>query len=156
MTNEMRQRAEAARRLIRRCGYAALATSLQGRPYVSLVAVASAFDMSPLLLLSDLAQHTQNIAADPRVSLLFADTDAASAPLAAPRLTLVGQIERCDDPRAAARFAARHPESAAYADFGDFRLYRVSIERGHLVAGFGRIGWITGGELRQVDNAAPK
>ena len=126
---------------------------MAGRPYVSLVASACDIDASPLLLLSDLAQHTRNLLADPRVSLLFEDTGDHPDRLAGPRLTLLGRAERCDDPRAAARFAARHPASAAYAGFADFHLYRVAIERGHLVAGFGRIAWIEDGELRFATEA---
>jgi heme iron utilization protein len=141
-------RGAAARRLMRGCDHAALATSFAGRPYVSLVASACHIDASPLLLLSDLAQHTRNILADPRVSLLFEDTSEYPDPLAGPRLTLLGRAERCDDPRCAARFAARHPGSAAYAGFADFHLYRVVVERGHLVAGFGRIAWIEAADLR--------
>jgi len=140
-------RGTAARRLMRSRDHAALATSLAGRPYVSLVASACEHDASPLLLLSDLAQHTQNLLADPLVSLLFEDTGGRSDPLAGPRLTLLGRAERCDDPRSAARFAARHPASAGYAGFADFRLYRIAIERGHLVAGFGRIAWIEAADL---------
>jgi putative heme iron utilization protein len=137
----------AARRLIRSRDRAALGTSLGGRPFVSLVAAACDSDASPLLLLSDLAQHTKNLVAEPSVSLLFEDVAEHADPLAGPRLSLLGRAERCDDPRAAARFAARHPASAAYAGFADFHLYRVSIERGHLVAGFGRIAWIEAAEL---------
>ena len=29
-----------------------------------------------------------------------------------------------------------------YAGFNDFHLYRVAIERAHLVGGFGKIRWI--------------
>jgi putative heme iron utilization protein len=141
-------RGAAARRLMRSCGHVALATSLAGHPYVSLVASACEPDARPLLLLSDLAQHTQNLLADPLVSLLFEDTGNHPDPLAGPRLTLLGRAERSDDPRAAARFAARHPASAGYAGFADFHLYRVAIERGHLVAGFGRIAWIEAEHLR--------
>lgn len=137
-----------ARHLIRRRDHAALGTSLGDRPYVSLVAAACDSDASPLLLLSDLAQHTKNLVAEPSVSLLFEDVAGHADPLAGPRLTLLGRAERCDDPQAAARFAARHPASAGYAGFADFHLYRVSIERGHLVAGFGRITWIEAAELR--------
>src|SRR5216683_6926936 len=138
----------AARRLMRSRGHAALATSLAGHPYVSLVASACEADARPLLLLSDLAQHTRNLVADPRVSLLFEDTGNHPDPLAGPRLTLLGRAERVEDPRSASRFAARHPASAAYAGFADFHLYRVALERGHLVAGFGRIHWIEAPELR--------
>lgn len=142
MAADTADRGAAARHLTRSRGHVALATSFAGHPYVSLVATACAIDASPLLLLSDLAQHTQNLLADPRVSLLFEDTGDHPDPLAGPRLTLLGRAERVDDPRSAARFAARHPASAGYAGFADFHLYRVAIERGHLVAGFGRIAWI--------------
>src|SRR5437899_414200 len=77
----------AARRMVRSRGHAALGTSLAGRPYVSLVATACEMDASPLLLLSDLAQHTKNLAAGPFVSLLFEDVAGHPAPLAGPRPT---------------------------------------------------------------------
>src|SRR5436853_3169726 len=140
--------AAAARRLVRSRDRAALGTSLGGRPFVSLVAAACDSDASPLLLLSDLAQHTKNLVAEPSVSLLFEDVAGHADPLAGPRLTLLGRAERCDDPRALARFTARHPSAASYAGFADFHLYRVEIERGHLVAGFGRINWVEAAELR--------
>ena len=135
------------RRLARSCDRAALATSLGGAPYASLVLVAADLDASPLLLLSDLARHSRNIAFDPRVSLLIDGTAGHPDPLAGPRLTLLGRAEAIADPRLLARFTARHPASRAYAGFGDFRLYRVVVERGHLVAGFGRIEWIDGVDL---------
>jgi hypothetical protein len=148
-------KAAACRKLMRRQGHAALATSMagdgSGHPYASLVAVACDHDASPLLLLSDLAQHSRNIAANNRVSLLFDGgvwgRPAESDPLAAPRLTLLGTAARSDDAHLLARFVAGHPSAAGYAGFADFHLYRVGIERGHLVAGFGRISWIDGAEL---------
>ena len=58
-------RGAAARRLIRGRDRAALATSLAGRPYASFVITACDSDATPLLLLSDLAQHTKNLVGDP-------------------------------------------------------------------------------------------
>jgi hypothetical protein len=145
--------ARLARRLIRGRGQAALATSLarddaRGHPYASLVATASDIAGNPLMLLSDLAQHSANIKVDSRVSLLFEDTGAHADPLAGPRLSLLGDARPVEDDAARARFVARHPTAARYADFADFRLYRVTASRGHLVAGFGRIEWIDGAQLR--------
>ncbi|MGE0258476.1 MAG: HugZ family protein [Alphaproteobacteria bacterium] len=154
MNGDLSKRAIEARRLIRVRDHAALATSLGRRPYASLVAVSCDIDASPLLLLSDLAQHTSNLASQPLISLLFENTSGYADPLAGPRLTLLGRAERCDDPRRAARFIARHPASAAYSGFADFHLYRVLIERGHLVAGFGRIAWIEGEQLRFAADAS--
>jgi heme oxygenase (biliverdin-IX-beta and delta-forming) len=143
-----------SRRLARRCDRAALATSLTGAPYASLVLLAHDHDASPLLLLSDLAQHSRNIAAEPRVSLLLDGTAGYSDPLAGPRLSIQGRAAATADPDLLARFTSRHPASAGYAGFGDFRLYRVAVERAHLVAGFGRIRWVDGADFRFADGAA--
>ena len=142
-----RDPAALGRLLARGCTRAALATSLNGAPYASLVLFAVDVDASPLLLLSDLAQHSRNIAFDPRVSLLLDATEGHPDPLTGPRLTLLGRALANDDPRCLGRFVSRHPSSAGYAGFRDFHLYRVVIERGHLVAGFGRIDWIDGGDF---------
>jgi heme iron utilization protein len=136
-----------ARRLMRGCDHAVLATSMHGSPYASLVLVAVDLDASPILLLSDLAQHSRNIAFDPRVSLLIDGTEAYPDRLDGPRLTVLGRAEAVVDQRLLARFTARHPSSALYAGFADFRIYRVVVERGHLVAGFGRIEWVEAAEL---------
>jgi hypothetical protein len=134
---------------------AALATSLNGAPYASFVLITLDLDASPLLLLSDLAQHSRNIAFDPRVSLLLDGTEGLLDPLTGPRLTLLGRALPTDDPRCLGRFMSHHPASAAYAGFRDFRLYRIMVERGHLVAGFGRIEWIDGSDyLFALDTSA--
>jgi heme iron utilization protein len=146
-TGQNRDPARFARRLLRSRDRAALATSMRGAPYASLVLVATDLDVTPLLLLSDLAQHSRNIAFEPRVSLLVDATEGHPDPLAGPRLTVLGQAEVVDDQRLLARFTARHPSASLYAAFADFRLYRVAVERGHLVAGFGRIEWIEASEL---------
>src|SRR5438132_6648103 len=135
------------RHLVRARDRAALATNLRGAPYVSLVLFVADLDASPLLLLSDLAQHSRNIAIDPRVSLLLDATQGHPDPLTGPRLTVIGRAEVVDDPRHIARFTAHHPTSAVYSGFADFRLYRVAVERGHLVAGFGWFHWSDGGDL---------
>jgi hypothetical protein len=146
--------ARIGRRLLRREQRGTLATSMRGAPYASLVLITADLDASPLLLLSDLAQHTRNIAFDPRVSLLIDGTAGYRDPLTGPRLTVIGQASAVDDPRRLARFTAHHPTSAVYSGFADFRLYRVTVERGHLVAGFGRIHWIDGRDLLFAADAA--
>jgi putative heme iron utilization protein len=118
-----------------------------GTPIATLVAVASDRDGAPLLLLSDLAEHARNLARDPRASLLLDGTEGLEERLTGTRLTVVGRIEAVDDDAAAARYRHRHPQSAAFAGFGDFRLYRLIVARAHQVAGFGRIDRIEGADL---------
>lgn len=130
--------AATARRLVRALDRATLATSQDGWPYASLVLAAVDHDASPLLLLSDLAEHSKNLKRDSRASLLFDGTAGRDDPLTGPRVTVLGEVKPVADPRLMARFTARHP-SAGYAGFADFHLYRLDIARAHLVAGFGRI-----------------
>jgi putative heme iron utilization protein len=138
----------AARRLMRALDRASLATSLEGWPYASLVLVAVDHDASPLLLLSDLAQHTKNLKRDAKASLLFDGTAGRDDPLTGPRVTVLGELTAAaSEPRLLARFTARHPAAAGYAGFADFRLYRLAAARAHLVAGFGKIDWVAADAL---------
>ncbi len=134
-----------AKELLRTVRAGALATMAPGNafPFASLVNVATAPDGSPILLLSRLAAHTRHLAADPRLSLLLAQTGAGD-PLAHPRVTIMGRAECVTDPdgRAAlkARFLAKHPHSTLYADFADFAFWRVAMDEVHLNGGFARAG----------------
>jgi putative heme iron utilization protein len=144
----------AVRDLVRGLDRAALATALpvDGAtwPYASLVLVAVDHDLSPILLLSDLAEHSKAIAADDRVCLLFDGTQGLDQPLTGPRVTLVGRAVQTADPRLGQRFLARHPDAEIYAGFKDFRFYRIAVERAHLVAGFGKISWLNAEALKAV------
>ena len=71
-----------ARRLVRACDRAALGTiDADGNPYTSLVLTACDPLGAPLLLMSDLAEHSKQIAAGSAVSLLFEQSAGADAPL---------------------------------------------------------------------------
>ncbi len=134
--------ATAARRLVRGATTVTLATAARaagGWPHASLALVAVDHDGAPILLVSDLAEHSRNMAADDRVSLLVDGTAGFDDRLDAPRLSLRGRAAKSVEPRHRARFLARHPSAATYADFGDFHFWRVALEGGHLVAGFGRV-----------------
>jgi putative heme iron utilization protein len=143
----MNEMTEACRALARP-GSAALATlgtgDVLGAPYVSLVLVAWDARLRPVLLLSSLAEHTKNLDANDRASLLV--TGEGASPLAAPRMTLVGRCRALTEKEAATArevFLLAHPSAAGYATFRDFRIYRFELERIRLVAGFGRQEWVT-------------
>jgi len=144
--------ARTVRNLLRGLDRASLASALPGAdgavwPYASLVLVAVDHDLAPILLLSDLAEHTKAMAADSRVSLLFDGTAGLDQPLAGPRVSLLGRAVRTSDQRLKRRFLAHHPDAEMYAGFNDFNFYRVAPERAHLVGGFGKIRWFTMAEL---------
>ena len=68
-------------RLMRRSDRAVLSTAMPdgGWPYGSLVMAACDQAARPLLLISDLAEHTTNLGHDNRASLLFDGTAASTA-----------------------------------------------------------------------------
>lgn len=130
-----------ARGLIRRAQTASLATidSRSGDPHVSLVTTATGSDGAPVLLLSALATHTKNLREHARASLLFQDITGHVDPLEGSRITVTGALETTDNPTLHRRFLAKNPSSELYAGFADFAFYRLAIERGFFVGGFGRI-----------------
>jgi hypothetical protein len=138
-----------ARQVLRLALTGSLATLDEaGRPFASLVTVATALSGKPVLLLSRLAVHTKNIERDSRASLLLVGPGGEGGdPLAGARLTLTGTVGRDDDPHIGRRFLARHPEAEGYAGFKDFGFYRFAVESSHLVAGFGRIVGIPASKL---------
>ncbi|HWG05829.1 MAG TPA: DUF2470 domain-containing protein [Beijerinckiaceae bacterium] len=132
-----------SKRLLRQIRSGALATLAagSGHPFATLVSLATDFDGSPILLTSALSVHSVNLAADARASILLSEGGKGD-PLAHPRLTIVGRAAKAEEAglrtRLRARFLARHPKSALYADFGDFSFWRVEIEAAHLNGGFGK------------------
>jgi putative heme iron utilization protein len=132
---------EAARILMRRALKVALATldTSTGHPYASLVTIATDVDGTPLLLISSLALHTRNLAADARASLLFDGTDATGDPLAGGRVTVMGRAVKTQRALARERFLTRQEHAQGYADFPDFAFYELVPERAHFIGGFGRI-----------------
>jgi len=127
-----------ARCLLRAARVGSLATSAKGQPFASLVTPACAPDLSVLLLLSGLSEHTRHLAADPRCSILVAGSPQEANPQTAPRLTVTGVAERMNDLALKVRFLAVHPYAALYADFGDFSIWRVNPVAGLFVGGFAR------------------
>jgi putative heme iron utilization protein len=130
----------AAKKLLREARSGALASLIppKGDPYCSLVNVATAPDGAPLLLLSRLAVHTKNILTDARVSLML-DERKEGDPLEGARVMLMGKIAPTGDRQALQAYIRRHPDAEQFAQFADFAVYRITIEKAHLVAGFGRI-----------------
>jgi putative heme iron utilization protein len=133
-----------ARAVLRQSDFGALATqsaTLEGFPFVSHVALALDGAGDALLLLSRLAEHSRNLAADPRASLMA--TVPGPDPQAQRRLTLVGELAPCaPGPALVRRYLRYHPEAEAFLGFGDFHFHRLRPLRIRLVGGFARAGWI--------------
>lgn len=120
-------------------------TRYSGFPFGSAVGYALDSESRPLMLVSALAVHRRNLAADGRASLTVFDDDAAGDPASAVRVTLMGEVRpvsEADLPAARTAYLAKHPEAAQWIDFGDFTMLRMEIKDLYFIGGFGSIGWI--------------
>jgi putative heme iron utilization protein len=138
--------AAAARRYLRRHHHGVLSTiskKLDGYPFGSIVPCVTDHAARPVIFISRLAEHTRNIEADARVSLLVRD-DHSDAQAGA-RLTLIGNARRVSDDLAAlqARYLNYLPDAARLLALGDFSFYRIEPVTLRYIGGFGAIEWIS-------------
>lgn len=134
--------------LLRASDAAAMAThslAMSGYPYATAVAYAADEHHRPVMLLSHLAEHTQNILAENKASVLL------SRPLGngeMQRVSLVGHVvPRQRPPLLAARYRRYHPEAERFLQLGDFHLYCLEPVKIRVVGGFAQAGWLDGGKL---------
>jgi putative heme iron utilization protein len=141
--------AERARTLVHLGGAGTLATVSRkhpGHPFASVMPYAPDAEGQPLLLISTMAMHTQNLLDDPRASLLVTQSGWTGDPLAAGRVTLMGEARPVGEAgRAGARVAylARHERAAYWVDFGDFGFWRLAVTDVYVVGGFAAMDWVT-------------
>jgi heme iron utilization protein len=137
--------AERARTLAEQAPDATLCTlDRDGVPYGSLVVYAvHAVSGDAVLLISEMAEHTKNLRADARCSLLIAEPGGGN-PLARGRVTLTGRAEIVDTPGTDYRdaFLRKNPTALRYADFGDFSVWRIEVAGVRYIGGFGRMSWV--------------
>jgi heme oxygenase (biliverdin-IX-beta and delta-forming) len=120
-----------------------------GHPFGSVMPYALDESGRPILLISAMAMHTQNLQADPRTSLLITQanpTGESGDPLAASRLTLMGAARRLDGGDvlpARQAYLARHARAAYWVDFDDFSFWRIDLTDIYFVGGFAAMDWVT-------------
>ncbi len=134
---------------------ATLAIEPAGTPFGSIVTYGLDGAGRPVSFVSTLAEHTRNLLADPRASLLVLEAVPEGAdPLAAGRATLLGRIEQVSDEREAeaakADYLAVNPQ-AFYVAYGDFLCVRLEVEHVRYVGGFGRMSWVDPGDYASAE-----
>lgn len=95
----------------------------------------------PIILISDIAEHTKNIEADPRVSIIVQpySTDMQVTG----RTTVIGRAERLTDKdELGPRYLRYFPQAEGYFAMHDFNFYRIEPVKIRWIGGFGRIFWV--------------
>ncbi len=118
-----------------------LSRRLEGFPFGSVAPFVLDHAGRPLLLISELAEHTRNLLADPRCSLIvqpfIPDMQTAG------RVTLMGRARRLPDKDSLGpRYLRYHPQAQTYFAMHDFSFWVIEPVRIRYIGGFGRIHWI--------------
>ncbi|MBE3640672.1 pyridoxamine 5'-phosphate oxidase family protein [Mangrovicoccus algicola] len=144
-----------ARRLLAEARFAALAAidHATGAPAISRIALLAGPDGGgPVSLISRLAGHAANLAADPRCALLLGEPGPKGDPLTHPRLSLSCLAEPLPREHPAHGPLRDHwlrlvPKAGLYVDFADFGFQRFRIVSAALNGGFGRAWRMTPEDL---------
>lgn len=134
--------------LLHRSPDAALATqsvAVAGFPYASALPFATDERHRPILLLSSLAEHSHNLAADPRASLMVRrPLDGGDMA----RATVVGRVVPIE-PSAllVARYLRYQPFAEQLLQFADFRFHRFEVVQVRIIGGFAQAAWLPGERL---------
>ncbi|MBT3583641.1 MAG: hypothetical protein HN509_01935 [Halobacteriovoraceae bacterium] len=146
----MNEKTQTAAELLNKVGYGILSThslDCPGYPFGSLTPYALDGKNYPILLVSDLAQHTKNMIEDPKVSLTIAEESDDDKKQTLGRLTYLGTAQKIEESDADFKevsniYLSRFPESKSYFEAHNFFFYRLNFFRGRLIEGFGKICWI--------------
>jgi len=133
-----------ARRLTRGQTQGVLSTlsqRVEGHPFGSVAPYVLDHAGRPVILISDLAEHTRNLQADPRCSLIVQPFSPDMQ--VAGRVTLVGRAVRLPEKDALGpRYLRYHPQAEGYFAMHDFAFWVIEPKRIRYIGGFGRIHWI--------------
>jgi putative heme iron utilization protein len=150
--------AERCRTLAAQAKSAALSTIARepgGFPFGSLVTVAVDAAGRPLLLLSELAEHTRNLQACSHASVLLTEPIGKhDQPLALGRVTILGlcaRVSAAEQTDVRESFLRQQPGASYYVDFEDFGFYRLEPTALRYVGGFGRMSWVSAEEYRAAE-----
>jgi putative heme iron utilization protein len=113
-----------------------------GYPYASALPFCTDQHGRVVVLISHLAEHTQNADHDRRVSFLVAPSVGDLQEQA--RVTLIGDLTPTENSAAAARYLRYFPEGDRYLGIGGFRFFMLEPMSLRYIAGFGSIHTIAG------------
>jgi len=148
----MSEKAVAARRLLSHQSLGVLSTQsvdVEGYPFGSIAPYVLDYDGQPVMLISEIAQHTRNIKRNNKVSLTVFDR-YEDDPQASGRLTWIGDAEAVNsaDAEIRRRYLRYFPSAESYFETHDFSFYRIHLRRARFIGGFGQIFWVEAEEMR--------
>lgn len=126
------------------------------KPYASVIPFIL-HEGAPVIFISDLAVHTDNINNNPYASIMVFVPDKNGNVFAGSRVTVTGKMKKVTVDESIAqlrkKYLNQHPESAQFIDFGDFNYYIMHIDEIYYIGGFGKIGYIDVKKYNELNSA---
>jgi hypothetical protein len=120
-------------------------TTLDGFPFASAVQFVTDEHHRPVFLISGIAEHSRNLATNPRASLMIAKA-LGEGEMA--RVSLMGEVQPIEaDALLVARYLRYHPHAERFLQLGDFRFNRFEAVKVLTVGGFAKASWLEGSRL---------
>jgi putative heme iron utilization protein len=135
-----------ARQLWRSMDTGVLSTTsvaVAGYPFGSVVPYVTTPDGAPVIYISEIAQHTKNLRADPRACLTvveFGDDKQAGSRISV--LADAAVVSADDRDQVAEQYFTRFPKSRRFSETHGFSFWVLKPRRVRFIAGFGKIHWI--------------
>jgi putative heme iron utilization protein len=96
----------------------------------------------PVLFISSMAMHTQNLHQDARASLLITQPDSSGDPLGAARVTLLGATAVVPAEEVRDLYLSRYENAKYWQEYTDFAYHRLEVSSVYFIGGFGVMGWV--------------
>jgi len=152
---------EAALDLIRSSYKAGVCATLdsEGSPYQSVMPFVIDKKGNPIVFISDLAEHTENINKKPNASFMVMRPDEKGDHFNGSRATMMGKFVKVphkEDTEVRKIYLEQFKEAKEWAEFGDFHFYRLELKSVYYIGGFGDINWLDMKDYRKANNANRK
>jgi putative heme iron utilization protein len=130
--------------LVKSSKAAALSTSYEKGTFTSFVPYVVDADGRPIILVSEISVHTDNLDKNPSCSIMVSKINEESV-YESPRITLIGKMTPVPEKEveeAKKLYLDRHPDAEILFQLADFHLYRMEIEKVYYVGGFASAEWV--------------
>lgn len=101
------------------------------------------------ILISHLAEHTNNILTNPKVALTLFNPEDSNNPQAGARITCLANARKAgDESNLRQRYIEYFPDAEMVLQLSGFHFYLLDLIRIRLIAGFGQVKWLEPDQLK--------
>ncbi len=118
-----------------------ISVKLKGIPFGSVVPYCVDKEGQPVVLISQIAEHTHNIISNQKASITILMHDQVDIQSKA-RITISGNMEPVNDQETEDKYHRYFPNSIDYNTVHDFSFYKLKLLSIRYIGGFGNIHWI--------------